>query len=84
MKVIEGPESSWLRPFKSLEYLLTPKFPIVTLFLNAVEVPLFSAAVLAILIIGERNFFSHQVDYQTEPIASIGESWLFLGEFTYR
>jgi hypothetical protein len=27
---------------------------------------------LAVLIIGERNFFSTQVNYQTEPIASIG------------
>lgn len=41
-------------------------------FLSAVEIPVFSAAVLAILIIGERNFFSSQVSYQTEPIASIG------------
>lgn len=37
-----------------------------------VEVPLFGAAVLAILIMGELNFFSTQVDYETEPIASIG------------
>ncbi|KAF2812966.1 uncharacterized protein BDZ99DRAFT_486380 [Mytilinidion resinicola] len=41
--------------------------------LNGVEIPIFSAAVLAILIIGERNFFSPQVRYQTEPIAAIGQ-----------
>jgi hypothetical protein len=41
-------------------------------WLRAVEIPVFFAAVLAILIIGERNFFSKQVRYQTEPIASIG------------
>ncbi|KAF2494336.1 hypothetical protein BU16DRAFT_71120 [Lophium mytilinum] len=41
--------------------------------LNGVEIPIFSAAVLAILIIGERNFFSRQVRYQTEPFASIGQ-----------
>jgi hypothetical protein len=39
---------------------------------NYIEVPLFGAAVLAILVLGELNFFSAQVRYQTEPIASIG------------
>ncbi|TAQ89592.1 hypothetical protein B7494_g2065 [Chlorociboria aeruginascens] len=42
-------------------------------FLGAVEIPVFGAAVLAILVIGERNFFSYQVRYQTEPIPSIGQ-----------
>lgn len=42
-------------------------------FLSVVEAPVFGAAILAVLIIGERNFFSTQVDYQTEPIASIGQ-----------
>ncbi|CZR58895.1 uncharacterized protein PAC_08787 [Phialocephala subalpina] len=45
----------------------------VRLFLSAVEIPVFGAAVLAILVIGERNFWSHQVVYQTEPITSIGQ-----------
>jgi hypothetical protein len=45
---------------------------LIRLFLSAVEIPVFGAAVLAILIIGERNFFSYRVSYQTEPIASIG------------
>lgn len=40
--------------------------------LSAVESPIYGAAVLAILIVGERNFFSSQVRYQTEPIASVG------------
>jgi hypothetical protein len=40
--------------------------------LSVVEIPVFYGAVLAILIIGERNFFSPQLMYQTEPIASIG------------
>lgn len=44
----------------------------VRFLLDAVEIPVFGAAVLAILIIGERNFFSTQVRYQTEPIDSIG------------
>lgn len=46
-------------------------------FLSAVEVPVFGAAILALLIIGERNFFSHQVFYQTEPLASVGGCSLF-------
>lgn len=45
-------------------------------FMLAVEIPVFGAAVLAILIIGERNFFSAQVRYKTEPMASIGMSLL--------
>lgn len=44
----------------------------IKVFLSAVEAPIFGAAVVAILIMGERNFFSPQVRYQTEPIASIG------------
>ncbi|TVY42397.1 hypothetical protein LCER1_G009272, partial [Lachnellula cervina] len=42
-------------------------------FLSAVEVPVFGAAILALLIIGERNFFSKQVQYQTEPWANVGQ-----------
>lgn len=45
---------------------------VVRRFLSVVEVPLFGGAVIAILIIGEANFFSEQVSYQTEPIASVG------------
>jgi hypothetical protein len=44
----------------------------VTLFLSVIEIPLFGGAVMVILIIGEINFFSHQLMYQTEPMASIG------------
>ncbi|RDW61429.1 hypothetical protein BP5796_11321 [Coleophoma crateriformis] len=46
---------------------------LISRYLSVVEAPVFGAAILAILIIGERNFFSTQVDYQTEPIASIGQ-----------
>jgi hypothetical protein len=45
---------------------------IIRSFLSVVEILVFSGAVLAILSIGERNFFSHPVRYQTEPMASIG------------
>lgn len=46
----------------------------VTLFLSVIEIPLFGGAVIAILIAGELNFFSKQLRYQTEPMASIGMS----------
>lgn len=45
---------------------------LIRLLLSAIEIPVFGAAVLAILIIGERNFFSPQVSYQSEPMAAIG------------
>lgn len=46
---------------------------VVQEFLRLVEVPIYGGAVLAILVIGEWNFFSEPVRYQTEPLASIGE-----------
>jgi hypothetical protein len=51
---------------------------LVSLFLSAVEIPIFVGAVLAILIMGERNFFSQQVNFQTEPIESVGVYLSFL------
>jgi len=45
---------------------------VVRKFLSVVEVPIFGAAVLAILIVGENNFFGAQMSYRTEPIASVG------------
>lgn len=45
----------------------------VRLFLSTLEVPVFSAAVLAILIIGEKNLWSDEVTYQTEPMTSVGQ-----------
>ncbi|KAI2467837.1 hypothetical protein F4781DRAFT_423031 [Annulohypoxylon bovei var. microspora] len=44
---------------------------IVRRFLSTIEVPVFSAAVFAILVFGELNLFSTQVQWQTEPISSI-------------
>ena len=43
-------------------------------WMSLIEVPVMAAAVLAILIKGEMNFWSGPVYYQTEPITSIGES----------
>ena len=41
--------------------------------LNVVEIPVFGGAVLAILVLGEMNFFSAPVDYETERMASVGK-----------
>jgi len=42
-------------------------------WLSVVEAPLFGAAVLAILIVGEMNFWSPQMTHQTEEMTSIGK-----------
>lgn len=44
----------------------------IRVILNSVEIPVFAAAVLFLLIFGEMNFFSPQVKYQNEPVAAIG------------
>lgn len=44
----------------------------LSFYLSMVEIPVFGAAVLAILIVGEMNFFDYRVAYMTEPIASVG------------
>ncbi|KAL3482989.1 hypothetical protein BJX62DRAFT_250054 [Aspergillus germanicus] len=46
---------------------------LVRTVLSTVEVPVFAAAVLAIIILGEMNFYSAPVDYGTERISSIGQ-----------
>lgn len=43
-------------------------------FLSVIEGIVFGGLVLALLVVGEMNFFSKPVRYQTEPIASIGKS----------
>jgi hypothetical protein len=40
--------------------------------LDTVVAPLFACAVLALIVLGELNFFSPPVRWQTEPIQSIG------------
>lgn len=42
-------------------------------WLTLIEIPVFIAAVLAIVVKGEMNFWSTPVDYQTEPMASVGK-----------
>jgi hypothetical protein len=63
---IEGTNGATIAKMKGVNAMIRS-------FLSAVEIPVFGAAVLAILIIGEKNFFSGPVNYQTEPIASVGK-----------
>jgi hypothetical protein len=44
---------------------------VIQFFFTFVEIPVFAGAVLAILIIGELNFWSQPVKNQIEPFASI-------------
>ncbi|KAL3480928.1 hypothetical protein BJX99DRAFT_219837 [Aspergillus californicus] len=46
---------------------------LVRTVLSTVEAPVFAAAVLAIIVVGEINFWSTPVNFGTEPIASIGQ-----------
>ncbi|KAL8344051.1 hypothetical protein RB601_004530 [Gaeumannomyces tritici] len=41
--------------------------------MGAVEIPLFAAAILAILVIGERNFMSPELSHGTEPMENVGQ-----------
>lgn len=45
---------------------------VVRKFLRVIEIPLFGGVIVALLGIGEANFFSPQVRYDMEPMASIG------------
>jgi len=46
---------------------------VVRKFLSVIEIPLFGGVIITIIGVGEANFFSPQVRYMTEPMASIGE-----------
>jgi hypothetical protein len=45
---------------------------IIRSLLSVVEIPVFAGAVLALVILGEINFWSTQVNYMTERIAAVG------------
>jgi hypothetical protein len=62
---IEGTNGATVEKMKGINSLIRS-------FLSAVEIPVFGLAVLAILIVGEMNFFSQQLRYQSEPMAAIG------------
>ncbi|OAX81082.1 hypothetical protein ACJ72_04575 [Emergomyces africanus] len=59
-ELIEGTNGATIKKMNKVNSL-------VRLFLSAVEIPVLGAAVMGILILGEMNFFSSQVLYQTEP-----------------
>ncbi|KAI0517973.1 hypothetical protein F5B22DRAFT_601269 [Xylaria bambusicola] len=42
-------------------------------FLSSIQIPVFSGIVIVLLVLGELNFSSRQVTYQTEPISSVGQ-----------
>ncbi|KAI1436529.1 hypothetical protein GGR50DRAFT_227279 [Xylaria sp. CBS 124048] len=42
-------------------------------FISSIHIPLFSGIVIVLLVLGEINFWSEQVKYQTEPFSSIGQ-----------
>ncbi|GFF28719.1 hypothetical protein IFM58399_02067 [Aspergillus lentulus] len=65
-EVIEGTNGATLGTMNKVNEMIRS-------FLSVVEVPIFGAAVLVIILIGEMNFFSDQVRYQTERIESIGQ-----------
>lgn len=49
--------------------------------LSVVEIPVYAGAVLALVILGELNFWSHQVYFMTERIAAIG---IYIRGFVFR
>ncbi|KAI0429039.1 hypothetical protein F5Y09DRAFT_270362 [Xylaria sp. FL1042] len=42
-------------------------------FLSSIQIPVFGGIVVVLLVLGELNFWSRQVAYQTEPISSVGQ-----------
>ncbi|KAI1826792.1 hypothetical protein F4861DRAFT_46384 [Xylaria intraflava] len=42
-------------------------------FLSGIQIPIFSGIVVVLLVLGEINFWSKQVVFQTEPFSSIGQ-----------
>lgn len=52
----------------------------IRFFMSVAIVPVFAAAGFAILVIGETNFFSTQVRYENEPMASIGKCFVNLSK----
>ena len=76
-KPLSGSEEDDERPIEGTNGATNEKMRginnMVHFFLSVIEAPVFGGAVLCILIFGERNFWSPQLTYQTEPMASIGE-----------
>ncbi|KAM7214536.1 hypothetical protein V8F06_010097 [Rhypophila decipiens] len=64
--IIEGTNAATIRKMRLVNERIGS-------FLGLIQALVFGSAVLAILILGEINFFSPQTKYQTEPIESIGQ-----------
>jgi hypothetical protein len=62
-KVVEGSNSALVEEMKRVKIVIGMCF-------NAIEIPVSCAAVIIIALCGERNFFTPQVKYRTEPIIS--------------
>ncbi|KAK4098007.1 hypothetical protein N658DRAFT_518282 [Parathielavia hyrcaniae] len=65
-QVIEGTNGATIGGMKDVNN-------VIRRLLSVVEIPMLGGAVLALIIIGERNFWSGPVQYQTEPPANIGQ-----------
>lgn len=65
-EIIEGTNGATVGKMKNVN-------DIIRQFLSVVQIPVFVGAVLAIMVIGELNFWSESVNYQTEPVTSIGQ-----------
>ncbi|KAI1814215.1 hypothetical protein GGS20DRAFT_429543 [Poronia punctata] len=42
-------------------------------FLSTIQIPIFGGIIIVLLTLGELNFWSPQVDFQTEPLSSVGQ-----------
>ncbi|KAK7968014.1 uncharacterized protein PG986_002291 [Apiospora aurea] len=65
-EVIEGTNGATVGKMKNVN-------DIIRSFLSVVQIPVFVGAVLSIMVVGELNFWSESVNYQTEPVSSIGQ-----------
>ncbi|KAK7936156.1 hypothetical protein PG985_001651 [Apiospora marii] len=65
-EVIEGTNGATVGGMKNVNEMIRQ-------FLSVVQIPVFVGAVLTIMVIGELNFWSESVNYQTEPVTSIGQ-----------
>ncbi|KAL2134857.1 hypothetical protein VTI74DRAFT_10663 [Chaetomium olivicolor] len=65
-EVIEGTNGATVGLMKTVN-------GVIRRLLSVIEVPVFGGAVLALIIVGELNFWSGPVRYQTETMANVGQ-----------
>jgi len=44
-------------------------------FLGIIQIPIFGGIIFVLLVLGELNFWSPQVNFETEPFSSVGKFW---------